>query len=79
MKRCVVSLPELGPLIGVMQVHDDIGWVEQHDQMLGEVAQRINPKIGLGQADRSCLCDPEGGTHDADVHVRQILRRMHVG
>jgi hypothetical protein len=49
-KHNIVSLEELGSPIGVMQIHDDIRGIQQHNEMLREISQRIDAKGVLREA-----------------------------
>jgi hypothetical protein len=44
-----MSLAELGPTIGVMQIDDDVGGIEEHDQMLCEIGDRVDAQIRIAQ------------------------------
>src|ERR1700730_10064029 len=42
MERGVVPVAELPPAIGVVKVHEDVGGIEQYDQMLRQVGDGID-------------------------------------
>ena len=52
-----------------MQVDENVGRIEQHDEVLGEIGQRVDTELSLGERDRACLGDAEGGAHDGDIDI----------
>jgi hypothetical protein len=48
----VVCAPTLRRAIGVVQVDHDVGRVKQHNHVLRQVAQRVDPEFDFGQANR---------------------------
>src|ERR1700730_3752515 len=55
----IVLVAELGPAIGVVQIDDDVGGIEEHDQVLREVGHRIDAEVGIAQEDGAGLRDGE--------------------
>ena len=45
----IVPVAELGPAIGVVDVDDDVGGIEQHDQVLREVCDPVDAEVGIAQ------------------------------
>ena len=62
-----------------MQVDHQIGGVEQDDQMLREIGDRVHLEIGIAQEDGACLRDAKSCSDDRKIYIRQIPRRIHVG
>src|SRR6266480_6978048 len=48
-ERGVVPVAEFGPAVGVMQIDDDVGGVEQYDQVLREVGDCVYAQVGIAQ------------------------------
>src|ERR1700686_3560747 len=73
-ERGVVAVAELGPAVGVVKVHDDVGGIEQYDQVLREIGDSVDLKVGLAQQDRAGLRDGKRCANDGKIDIRQILR-----
>ncbi|KWB88646.1 hypothetical protein WL42_26100 [Burkholderia ubonensis] len=58
----------------MMQISDDIIRVEQRDQVLRQVTERIDPVFAFAQPDRTRLRDRERWTHDADIDIIEFMR-----
>ena len=65
--------------IGVVEIDDDVGGIEQHDQVLREIGDRIDPEVAVGQQHRAGLGDGERRAHDGEVDIRQIAGVVDVG
>ena len=78
-KRGVVPVAEFGPAIGVVQIDDDVGGIEQHDQVLREIGDRVDMQVRVAQQHRAGLGDGEGRADDREIDIRQILRRADTG
>ena len=74
-----MPVAELGPAIGVVQIDDNVGGIEQHDQVLREIGYRVDMQIRLAQQHGAGLGDGEGRADDREVHIRQIPRRADAG
>src|SRR6516162_542311 len=74
-----MPVAEFGAAIGVMQVDDNVGGVEQYDQVLCEVGNRIDLQIGITQQHGAGLGDAEQGADDREIDILQILRLAHTG
>jgi hypothetical protein len=48
--------------------------IEQYDQMLREIGERVDAQIRVTQKHGAGLGDGEGGADDGEVHIREILR-----
>ena len=72
-KRGVGAVAELRPSISVMQIADDVGWIQQHDQMLRQVGKGIDGELGVAQEHRSGLGDGEGRAHDCEIYISELL------
>src|SRR6516165_9665670 len=70
-KRGIVPVTKLGPAIGVVQVDHDVGRIEQHDQVLREVGDRVGMEVGLAQEDRAGLGNGKGRADDGEVDIRR--------
>src|SRR5580704_1659522 len=68
----IVPVAKLRPAIGMVQIDDNVGGIEQHDQVLREVGDRVDAEVGIAQEDRASLRDGERRAHDGEVHIRQI-------
>jgi len=51
MEGGIAPVAKLGTVISMVKVDDDIGGVEQHDEMLREVGHRVHPQVGVAQQD----------------------------
>ena len=78
-KAGIVPVAELGPAIGVVQIDDDVGGIEQHDQVLREIGDRVDAQIGIAQQHGAGLGDGEGSADDGEIDIRQIPRRADAG
>jgi hypothetical protein len=58
-----------------MQIDDDVRRIKKHDQVLGEVGDRIDVEVRIAQQDGAGLRDGERCSHDGNIHVRQITWR----
>src|ERR1700731_5381136 len=45
----IASVAELRPAIGVVQIDDNVGGIEEHDQVLREAEDRVEVKGGIAQ------------------------------
>jgi hypothetical protein len=70
----IVRSEELGPVIRVVQVADDVGRIEQGHEVLGQVAQGVDLVLRFAEPDRPGLGNREQRTHDAHVDVVQVVR-----
>jgi hypothetical protein len=68
----IVLVAELSPAIGVVQIDDNVGGIEEHDQVLREVGDRVGTEVGIAQENGAGLGDGEGRPDDGEVHIRQI-------
>jgi len=68
----IVTVAKLGPAIGVVQIDDNVEGIEEHDQVLREVGDRVDAEVGLAQEDRAGLRDGERRADDGEVDIRQI-------
>src|SRR5437764_278351 len=41
----IVPVAKLGPAIGVVQIDDNVGGIEEHDQVLREVGDRVDAEV----------------------------------
>jgi len=44
-----MPVAKLRPLVGVVQIDDDVGGIEQYDQMLCEIGDSIDVQPGVAQ------------------------------
>ena len=51
MKTGIVAVAEFGPAIGMVQIDDDVGGIEQHDQVLREIRDRIDAQLPVAEQD----------------------------
>ena len=49
MEAGIVPVAELGPAIGVVQVDDNVGRIEEHDQVLREVGDTVDAEVSIAQ------------------------------
>ena len=73
-----MPVAELGPAIGVVQVDDNVGGIEEHDQVLREVGDAVDAEVGIAQEHGAGLCDGERCSDDGKIDIRQIPWRAHV-
>src|SRR5882762_8660750 len=78
MEGGITPVAKLGPAISVVEVDDDIGGVEQHDEMLREVGNRIYEQVYFAQEDRARFSHGERGADDGEIDIREILGRPDV-
>ena len=57
--------------VSVMQVADNACRVEQDDEVLGEIGERIHFQFVFAEPDRAGLSDAERGAHDSDIDIGQ--------
>ena len=57
-----------------MQVADDARRIEQDDQVLGKVGQRVHLQLLLAEPDRARLGDAKCRADDADIDIGQLGR-----
>jgi len=58
-----------------VQVDDDVGRIEQYDQMLSEVGDRIDVQIGLAeQHGAGPSATPNDARTSGEIDIREILR-----
>src|ERR1700736_759855 len=62
----IALVAELGPAIGVVQIDDNVGGIEEHDQVLRKVSDGVDVEIRLAQEHGAGLRDGEGGADDGD-------------
>jgi hypothetical protein len=72
MERGIVAVAEFGPAVGVVEIDDDIGGIEQDDQVLREIGKRVDAQIRVAQQDGAGLGDGDGGADHRGVDIRQI-------
>ena len=63
--------------IGVVEVDDDVGRIEQHEQVLREISDGVDVEVRLAQEHRAGLRDGERCPDDGKVHIRQRPWRAH--
>ena len=68
----IVTVAELRPAIGVVQIDDNVGGIEEHDQVLREVGDSVDAEVGIAQENGAGLRDGERRTDDGEVYIRQI-------
>src|SRR6266851_4121384 len=56
-KRGIMPFVKLGPAIGVVQIDDDVGWIEEYDQVLGKVSDSVDAEIHVAQQHGAGLRD----------------------
>src|ERR1700730_17524141 len=56
-ERGVVPVAEFGPAGGMMQVDHDVGGIEQYDQVLRQIGDRVALQVCIAQEDRAGLRD----------------------
>lgn len=71
MEDGVTVLPKLRPGIGAVHVDDDIRRIEQNDQVLREIGQRIHLQILVRQQHRASFGDAARGAHHGVVDISQ--------
>ena len=75
MEGGIMAVAELRPAMRVMQIDEDVGGIEQHDQVLREIRKSIDAQFSVAEQDRARLGDTEIDAHDCD----HILRGAHGG
>ena len=58
MAGSIVPLAELGPPIGVMGIDDDVGGIEQDDQVLCQIGDEGVPRVASSCTPRRRDCGP---------------------
>ena len=74
MEDGVTPLPELRPCIGAVHVDDDIRRIQQNDQVLCKIGQRIHLQILVRQQHRSGFGDAAVGAHHGVIDISQLPR-----
>jgi hypothetical protein len=69
MEGGIAPLAELGATIGVVKIDDNVGGIEQHDQMLREIGRCVDPQVRVAQQDGSCLGHAGTTTNTPDIEV----------
>jgi hypothetical protein len=77
MKAGIVTAPEFGPVICVVEVNDDVGGVEQDNHVLREVGKRVDLQISIAQEHGAGIGDAERGADNGEVDIRKLLRFAH--
>ena len=65
--------------VGGRDVDEDVGRVEQHDEVLGEVGHGVHPQLVLREQHRAGLGHPEHRSDDGDIDVGEVLGLGHRG
>src|SRR4029077_558429 len=73
----IVTVAELRPPIGVVQIDDNVGGIEEHDQVLREVGDRVDAEVGIAQEDGAGLRDGERWSYDGKIDICQIPWHAH--
>src|SRR5208337_1222513 len=71
----IVAFAEFRPAISVMEIDDNVGRIEQDDQVLRKIGDRVDAELLVAEQDRPRLGDGEGGADNGEIDIRQILRR----
>src|SRR5262249_33515601 len=58
--------------IGVMQISNDVARVQQSDEVLRKIRERIDLQLGLAEPERAGFRHSKGGADDTDINVGQI-------
>jgi hypothetical protein len=74
MENGVTALPKLRPGVGAVDVDDDIGRIEQNDQVLREIGQRIYLQVHVRQQHRSGFSDAAAGANHGVIDISQRPR-----
>src|SRR5271166_4579127 len=75
----IIAVSKLRSAISVMEIGDDVGGVEQNNQVLREISNGVDAEALIVEKDRAGLRDCESGARNREVDVRQILRRANPG
>src|SRR5208283_3968307 len=75
----IAPVAELRPAIGVVQIDNNVGGIEEHDQVLRKVGDRVDAEVSIAQEDGAGLGDGERGADDGEVYIREIPRRAYAG
>src|ERR1700761_3910100 len=80
-KTSIVRRAELGLHVGVLGALDDIGRVEEYNQVLGQVCKGIDLQFFFSEKYGPGLSDGESGAYDSNVHLGQFagLHHRHQG
>jgi len=68
-----VLLVELGPAIGMVKIGDDVGGIEQDDQVLCQIGDGVDAEIRITEEHRARLGDGKGCADDAEIDIGQLL------
>src|ERR1700729_1870427 len=71
---CVAPGAEFRTPIVMMDIDDDVGGVEQHDQVLREISYGVDTQFRVAEQDRPRLGDSERGADDREIDIRQFAR-----
>jgi hypothetical protein len=62
-----------------VQINDDVAGIEQYDQVLPEVGDRVDPQIRIAEQHRAGVSDAKRGADDREIDIREILQLVHSG
>src|SRR5271166_3686155 len=79
MEGGIVAVSKLSSAISVMEIDDDVGGVEQNNQVLREISDGVDAEVLVVEEDRAGLRDCKSGACNCEIDVRQILRRANPG
>ena len=74
MEDSVTPLPELRSCIGAVHVDDDIRRIQQNDQVLCKIGQRVHLQILVRKQHRSSFGDAARGAHYCVIDISQLPR-----
>src|SRR5271165_2884569 len=76
MEGGIAPLAELGPAIGVMDIDDNVGGIEQDDEALRQIGEGVDAEIRIAEEHGAGLRDSKGSADDSEIDVGQLLRRL---
>ena len=79
MEGGIIAVSKLRSAISVMEIDDDVGGVEQNNQVLREISDGVDAEVLVVEEDRAGLRDCKSGACNCEIDVRQILRRANPG
>jgi len=66
----IIAFAELWPAVSVMEIDDNVGGIEQDNQVLREISDGVNAQLLVAEQDRSGLRNRESGTHNREIDIR---------
>ena len=74
-----MAVTEFRLVVGVVEIDDDVGGIEQHDQVLREVSNGVDAQLPVAEQHRARFGNGEDGADDGEIDIGEILWRADAG